>query len=161
MNKVDPIVQQQIDYNDRISSRSFVQSNQKASFNVRDKNMVKMPKNNDAFLDDRSFTAYNIRGSQTQNVTSELQHKPKQNNDFGPYAQFQSNEKLPSSQNIPKKNVDLEYDMRMPVNQYNYNNDHSHHNNDKGHSLKNYIHPLDRKGRREYEHNYVMSSLKN
>jgi len=160
MNKnprVDPAVQQQIDYNDRISSRSFMQNNQTAKLNIRDKNMVKMPKNNNAFLDDRNFTDYNIKGSQTQNFVNtthfEQQQQHTQPNNFGPYSEFNHDKQLQSSHNKPKKNIDLEYDMRIPTNRYDFRNDTT--------PGKIPYHTLDRKGRREYEHKYVMSTMQN
>lgn len=148
---VDPAVQQQMNYNDRISSRLFVQNNQKATLNIRDKNMIKMPKNNNAFLNDRSFTDYNVKGSHTKNFanTTRQTHEHEQYSNFGPYSQVNNNEKLPLSHSKPTKNIDLEYNMRIPVNKYDFKNDPPPGN------ISHFIN--DKRGRREYEHKYVMS----
>ncbi len=118
--RINPEIQEQMDYNAKISSRSFVQNNQKANLNTRDTNLMQMP-NNNSFLNDRTFTEYNTRTLQTQNI-NQKQYENNNYSAFGSYSQFDFNDNpnnnaktTHNKQNKPIKNVDLEYDIRMPV----------------------------------------------
>ncbi len=124
----NPEIQEQMDYNAKISSRSFVQNNQKINLNTRDTNLMQMP-NNNSFLNDRTFTEYNTKNLQTQ-IPNQKQYENDNYNTFGPYSHFNTDNNVNTTQyhnsnnnvnfthnsyNKQFKNVDLEYDLRIPI----------------------------------------------